>query len=434
MKRKAATAQVLEMPIFGGLSAATRKQLARDLQIDQIGAGSCFLIEEDASEPELFIVVDGEVAITVEDRLLVLNESPTLIGLLSMVDEAPRTASATAFSDVTLARLSHGAFQSLMSRSPRFSRNVIEYLTREVRGLHNADERVRNHFDDHFDSPNARLVPGPYAMEDVDLRVFVMHGPMRAQAKLLPPGVRPLPGLEDRWLLVSGFYPRVYSLHPRQHAQPVAYAETAPLLPCLTPDNRPALLCIEAYPDNYMAIFLGRELYGFPRRFGLTRLSDHHLDLDVDSRLVLRASWEGGSPLDDAALETSLASALGDGAALSGAARDFVNALTGLQDTHWPVGKGPAMPILVRNQIPDVQQSDGDLLRVDELIELPVRVSRAGRLEQLSGAQVRRFAHDWMLGGRCVAGFRLKTTMTLGHAERLRSYQTARRRQLRLVP
>ncbi len=269
-------------------------------------------------------------------------------------------------------------------------------------------------------------------MEDVDMRVFVMHGPQSAQARWLPPGVRPLPGLEDRWLLVTAFYPKVYSLHPGRHAQPVSYAETAPYLPCLLPDGSPALFCLEAYPDNYMAIFLGRELYGFPRRFGLTTRSERHVDLNVDNRLILRAGWERATPSTDPGADIAAVFADDDG--VMAPVASFIQAMTGLLTKQWPIGKGPALPILVRNQVPDVQRSDGDRLRIDELISLPVRVSEVSNVQRLEAPYVRRFAHDWMVGGRCVGAFRMRTTMTFGQSERERNYLDGEKRaKLRLA-
>ncbi len=138
----AAIKQVLQLPIFGGLSAATRKHLKGVMRVDHLAAGTCFLIEGDPSADDLFVVLRGEVALTFEDKLLVLNGPPDLIGLLSVIDGAPRTASATAFSDVALAVLPREDFRSLMAISPRFARNVIEHLTRDVRNLHSADEKV----------------------------------------------------------------------------------------------------------------------------------------------------------------------------------------------------------------------------------------------------------------------------------------------------
>lgn len=421
----AAIRKVLGLPIFGDLDAKASNRIRRVIRVERLDAGTCFLIEEDLNADDLFIVLQGEVALTVEDRLLILNDAPALIGLLSLIDEAPRTASATAFSDIVLAVLPRKEFQDLMALSPRFARNVIEHLARDVRNLHRADERVRLNFDDHFDSPNARLVPGPYAMEDVDLRLFLMHGSPSSLVRWMPPGVKPLPGLEDRWFLISGYYPRFFSLHPNRHAKPVAYSETAPYVPCLLPDGSPALFCLEAYPDNYMAIFLGRELYGIPRRFGRTSYGDSHIDLNVDNRLILRAGWRGSTPCETP--EVALVEALG-GAAAPDCIRQTASALMKLLGAKGHVDKAPALPVLVRKQVPDVQKSDGDRQRIDELITLPIRVNQVSNFRRLEDAYVRRFAHDWMVGGRCAGAFRFRATMTIGHTSRVRDYISAERR------
>lgn len=80
------------------------------------------------------------------------------------------------------------------------------------------------------------------------------------------------------------------------------------------------------------------------------------------------------------------------------------------------------LPLLVRNQVPDVVRSDGDALRIDELLEVPVTTRLVGTPERLEGAALRRFAHDWMLGGRCVGGARLRLDMQWEPARFQRSY------------
>lgn len=49
----------------------------------------------------------------------------------------------------------------------------------------------------------------------------------------------------------------------------------------------------------------------------------------------------------------------------------------------------------------DVASADGDALRIDELLSISVRCRDSRALQLLSGAAVRKFAHEWMLGGRC---------------------------------
>lgn len=407
--------QILAQPLFAGLEPHAEERLAAALTVSRVAAGTTIILEGDPEPDALYVLLEGEVATTAGDRLLVLQRATSVIGLLSILDGAARTASVSAFSDVRIARVPRPAFRDLVRRSRALADNIAHYLVRELRSLHRADADTRARFADHFRSPNARLLPGPWEMKGTDVHIFVMLGPKAQIASLLPEGLKADGETLACWLLAFTSVPALHSLDPSASAtEPVRFSEAAPLVPCYRPDGEFGLYCPEAYPDNYLAIFLGREVYGLPRRIGAVRRGESEIDLSVDQRLLLRASWQRQADFDMGAVESAIGERHGAAAAVMRDGAALLSRLT--------TGEHARLPLLVRNQVPDVVRSDGDALRIDELLEVPIRIGVPEAPKLLETAALRRFAHDWMLGGRCLGGVRMRMDMRWEASRFLCSY------------
>jgi CRP-like cAMP-binding protein len=409
---KQATALVLSMPILQGLSKSAQKRVTDCLEIIQLQQGTSFLIEGTAPD-DMYFVCAGEVSLTSEQEMVTISKAPTIIGLLSLLDGGLRSASAHAFTDCVLARLSRQDFETILSRSSRLTHNIVEYLGREVRTLHSATQRRRAQFDDVFNSPNARLVPGPYGLKNCDLFCFVMAGPEKVLERLLPEGTRLMDGMGGRDLLIFGFYPNVKSQHEGCTGDPFSYAESALGIPILDADGRPSLYCPEQYPDNYMAIVMGRELYGFPRRYGRTSFEPSYIDLDIDRVMVLRAGWSAQDEVSPDAFAEQMCAAMTTSDGLSPHMRKGASVMASVANAETTPG-ATALPLTVLNQVPSTLLTAGAEFRINELIEVPFIVESLSNFRTLTNAHVRHFTTRWLASGKCIAGFRFRADLTIG--------------------
>ncbi len=82
---------------------------------------------------ELYVIQSGRVGIHLGNRLLDTLEANEMFGEMSMVDHAPRSATAIATTDVRLVRLSKKQFLELIRRSPTFALDVMGVLARRLR-------------------------------------------------------------------------------------------------------------------------------------------------------------------------------------------------------------------------------------------------------------------------------------------------------------
>jgi CRP-like cAMP-binding protein len=89
------------------------------------------------SEPAdaLFVVLEGEVALSLRGDALSTERRGALIGEMAIIDDAPRSETATALSTVRLARISPEEFRDLVTDNPEFSLHAMAELARRLRAV-----------------------------------------------------------------------------------------------------------------------------------------------------------------------------------------------------------------------------------------------------------------------------------------------------------
>lgn len=422
---------LLAMSLFRGLEARSLDLLQKRARFEVFQPGET-IAEMGSEARELFLLVKGEVAVTRRGRLVTLIPGPDVLGLVSLLDGQTRSASLGAFSDVEIFTLPEEDFDALLEASPALNRNLRLHLASDIRDLYERQDTLMRHFDDFFESPNARLVPGPYYGELFEQYLFVMEDRPEDLHALMPPGCDVFPGSGGRYLLTFNFFPGLASRNAAARGKKFSYAETTPFLPCLVSPgrlglpSRAGLYCPELYPDNYLAIALGRELYGFPKRFATTSRTADHVDMVMGGRMILRASWreQKSIPADQFLRETL--GLMAGGGPLASALGALQSAFFALTDHDSIRPRWPAMPVFVHKQIPDAVSEHEVVYEIDELVEVPFRVTGIGDFRVLGGAGVRFLTNDWFLGGRCLGAYRLRMSFGFGKGREWINYRDGR--------
>jgi len=424
--RSAVIEHLLQMEVFEGLEPDAIDLLRKGLRIHEIKAGRR-LTDEQMDAAYVFFLLEGEVAVTRDSKLVTLVQAPEILGLVAVIDSQPRTASLEAFTDVQVASMPKQLLDAILDLSPRGSRNLIRFLARQLREMYEQSDLIQRHFEDFFRSPKAELVPGPYVADPFDMYVFVMQDSPKRLEALLPPGVRPMPGTEGRYLLTFNFFGRTFSRHPEGEGRAFKYNETAAFIPCLAPRMRPGMFIPELYPDNFLAITLGRELYGFPKRFARTTLNKERqrIDLVLARRMTLRATWDDVESLE-AQMFLMRMIRLFWPRWVPEYARRLASVALGMVERHVPEGRRPAMPVFVHKQIPDSAEGMSEGKAIDELVEIPFQVSDLGGFARLERSRVRFLDHEYFLGGRCLGGFKVRMGLQFGRGNRWLDYNEER--------
>jgi len=130
--------------------------LSDELQRCTFSAGETIFRQGDAGSA-MYIVEKGEVSIHLSGNMPQLLALKTLrpgefFGELSMFDKQPRSASATAHTDVSLLELRHDKFEAYLAKRPRVAMTILRTMSQRLRETNSmlSGQAARN-VDEEFD-------------------------------------------------------------------------------------------------------------------------------------------------------------------------------------------------------------------------------------------------------------------------------------------
>jgi CRP/FNR family transcriptional regulator, cyclic AMP receptor protein len=126
-------------PLFRALDEADARALRSRVTKVEIGRGDRLFSEGDAGN-KLYVILDGKIKLTRaasdgRENLLSVHGPGEMFGELSLFDPSPRTASATAVTDLQLAALAHADLRYWLTRRPEVSMHLLRALAQRLRRL-----------------------------------------------------------------------------------------------------------------------------------------------------------------------------------------------------------------------------------------------------------------------------------------------------------
>ena len=82
---------------------------------------------------ELYVIASGRVEIRINDRVIATLGEHEIFGEMALIDNAPRSATAVAATDVSLVPIDEKQFIHLVRHLPYFALNVMRTLSRRLR-------------------------------------------------------------------------------------------------------------------------------------------------------------------------------------------------------------------------------------------------------------------------------------------------------------
>jgi CRP/FNR family transcriptional regulator len=124
-------------PLFDALDEEGTRALRRQMSEVKLSRGDRLFEEGDAGAA-LYVVLDGKIKLTraaVDGRenLLSVLGPGEMFGELSLFDPRPRTSSASAVTDATLAALAHAALRPWLNDRPEVSMHMLRALAQRLR-------------------------------------------------------------------------------------------------------------------------------------------------------------------------------------------------------------------------------------------------------------------------------------------------------------
>jgi CRP-like cAMP-binding protein len=83
----------------------------------------------------MYVIVNGRVEISVGSRVLESIGPGAVFGEMSLIDDAPRTASAIAQTDCRVLRIDSRRFQSLVQKTPDFALQIMAVMANRLRRM-----------------------------------------------------------------------------------------------------------------------------------------------------------------------------------------------------------------------------------------------------------------------------------------------------------
>jgi CRP-like cAMP-binding protein len=103
-----------------------------DIEARSFKAGNVIFREGDEAN-ELFVVKSGQVRIQIGNRTVTELGQESIFGEMALIDSEPRSATATAITDVELVPVSEKQFLFLVSQTPYFALKVMRVLAQRLR-------------------------------------------------------------------------------------------------------------------------------------------------------------------------------------------------------------------------------------------------------------------------------------------------------------
>ena len=121
-----------QVSAFRALSPAQLQALGR--QADTLGvAAGVVLISQGDDGQECFVLLSGEVSVTVDGTEVAVLGDGAVFGELALIDPAPRDATVTTLSPVEVLVISAQRFAPLLDEVPQLARQIMVGLARRLR-------------------------------------------------------------------------------------------------------------------------------------------------------------------------------------------------------------------------------------------------------------------------------------------------------------
>ena len=118
-------------PLFEDLSRKELTELAR-LTDDVDAAAGTVLCQEGRVGREFFVIMEGQVEITQRGKSIGTVGTGDFLGEIALIDDIPRTATATAKTPVRFFVMTRQGFQRLLDARPQVERKVLRALARRL--------------------------------------------------------------------------------------------------------------------------------------------------------------------------------------------------------------------------------------------------------------------------------------------------------------
>ena len=115
------------VPLFAGLSHREREQVARWADEIDLPSGK-HLLDEGRLPHQFFVILDGEVEVTHDGKLLATLGTGDFFGEIALIEHGRRTATVMTSTPATLAVMSGSSFDAMRHELPQVADRISEAI------------------------------------------------------------------------------------------------------------------------------------------------------------------------------------------------------------------------------------------------------------------------------------------------------------------
>jgi CRP/FNR family transcriptional regulator, cyclic AMP receptor protein len=105
-----------------------------ETEFDSFAAGTTIFSEGDQGKL-MYVVLDGQVRLSIKNKEVEILGPGSVLGEMSLIDAAPRSATATAISDCKLVPISEQRFTFMVQQTPRFALQIMRVMADRLRAM-----------------------------------------------------------------------------------------------------------------------------------------------------------------------------------------------------------------------------------------------------------------------------------------------------------
>jgi len=124
--------QLATIPLFADLSTEQLVPVASVSRRTSADAGEV-ICEQGALGDQLYLIVEGEVEVTRDDKRLAVLGPGDCFGEMAILDDSPRSATVRARTEVALIATARTDFKDLLQLHPALARGIIAVLVERLR-------------------------------------------------------------------------------------------------------------------------------------------------------------------------------------------------------------------------------------------------------------------------------------------------------------
>jgi len=132
MPSRSALPDLAQVPLFSACSKKDLQHIGRQVEQVEVPAGR-ELVREGAAGSQFFVILDGSAEVSRRGQRVATLGPGAFFGDLALLDHAPRNATVTATSPMTLAVLGQREFSSMIDELPGFAHKLLKGLAHRLR-------------------------------------------------------------------------------------------------------------------------------------------------------------------------------------------------------------------------------------------------------------------------------------------------------------